>query len=80
MKASEYINYLVNGETYKLAIQDVGDLSVNPSSTPSATQTTNRKKFISYLNLHYYIFLSTILFDKSNNFTLIIFFQQHYLK
>ena len=51
MKASEYINYLVNGETYKLAIQDVGDLSVNPSSTPTATQETNRKKFINYLNL-----------------------------
>ena len=26
MKASDYINYLVNGETYKLAVQDVGDL------------------------------------------------------
>ena len=51
MKASEYINYLVNGEAYKLAVQDVGDLSVNPSSTPTATQETNRKKFINYLNL-----------------------------
>ena len=46
MKASEYINYLVNGETYKLAIQDVGDLSVNPSSSPTTLQETNRKKFI----------------------------------
>ena len=51
MKASEYINYLVNGETYKLAIQDVGDLAVNPSSSPTALQETNRKKFINYLNL-----------------------------
>ena len=51
MKASEYINYLVNGETYKLAIQDVGDLSVNPSQSPTALQETNRKKFINYLNL-----------------------------
>ena len=51
MKASEYINYLVNGETYKLAIQDVGDLSVNPSQSPTALQATNRKKFINYLNL-----------------------------
>ena len=51
MKASEYINYLVNGETYKLAIQDVGDLAVNPSQSPTATQETNRKKFINYLNL-----------------------------
>ena len=51
MKASELINYLVNGEAYKLAVQDVGDLSVNPSSTPTATQETNRKKFINYLNL-----------------------------
>ena len=50
MKASEYINYLVNGETYKLAIQDVGDLAVN-GATPSALQETNRKKFINYLNL-----------------------------
>ena len=51
MKASDYINYLVNGETYKLAIQDVGDLSVNPSQSPTALQETNRKKFINYLNL-----------------------------
>ena len=51
MKASEYINYLVNGETYKLAIQDVGDLSVNPSTTPSDLQNANRQKFINYLNL-----------------------------
>ena len=51
MKASDYINYLVNGETYKLAIQDVGDLAVNPSSSPTALQETNRKKFINYLNL-----------------------------
>ena len=51
MKASEYINYLVNGEAYKLAVQDVGDLAVNPSSTPTAPQETNRKKFINYLNL-----------------------------
>ena len=51
MKASEYINYLVNGETYKLAIQDVGDLSVNPSQSQTALQETNRKKFINYLNL-----------------------------
>ena len=50
MKASEYINYLVNGETYKLDIQDVGDLAVN-GATPSALQETNRKKFINYLNL-----------------------------
>ena len=50
MKASEYINYLVNGETYKLAIQDVGDLAVT-GATPSALQETNRKKFINYLNL-----------------------------
>ena len=51
MKASEYINYLVNGETYKLAIQDVGDLAVNPSVAATALQETNRQKFINYLNL-----------------------------
>ena len=51
MKASEYINYLVNGETYKLAIQDVGDLAVNPATPPSDLQNTNRNKFINYLNL-----------------------------
>jgi len=51
MKASDYINYLVNGETYKLAIQDVGDMAVNPSSTPTALQETNRTKYINYLNL-----------------------------
>ena len=50
MKASDYINYLVNGETYKLAIQDVGDMAVN-GTTPSALQTSNRTKFINYLNL-----------------------------
>ena len=37
MKASEYINYLANGETYKLAIQDVGDLAVNPTVTVTFT-------------------------------------------
>jgi len=50
MKASDYINYLVNGETYKLAIQDVGDMAVN-GATPSTLQTSNRTKFINYLNL-----------------------------
>ena len=29
----------------------MGDLAVNPSSSPSALQETNRKKFINYLNL-----------------------------
>ena len=51
MKASDYINYLVNGETYKLAIQDVGDLAVNPATAATALQETNRTKFINYLNL-----------------------------
>ena len=51
MKASEYINYLVNGETYKLAIQDVGDMAVNPAVTATTLQNTNRQKFINYLNL-----------------------------
>ena len=56
MKASEYINYLVNGETYKLAIQDVGDLAVNPAVAPTTLQETNRTKFINYF--------STKFFDK----------------
>ena len=51
MKASEYINYLVNGETYKLAIQDVGDLAVNPATAATTLQEANRQKFINYLNL-----------------------------
>ena len=51
MKASDYINYLVNGETYKLAVQDVGDLAVNPSSAVTTLQEKNRQKFINYLNL-----------------------------
>ena len=46
MKASEYINYLVNGETYKLAIQDVGDLAVNPATPVTTLQETNRQKCI----------------------------------
>ena len=41
MKASEYINYLVNGETYKLAIQDVGDLAVNPAVTVTFTGSSS---------------------------------------
>jgi hypothetical protein len=52
MKVSEYINYLVTGECSKLAISDVGDMSLNPSgSGPSATQVLNQNKFINYVNL-----------------------------
>jgi len=51
MKASDYIDFLVAGECSKLAIADVGDMTANPSPTPSAVQTVNQNKFISYLNL-----------------------------
>ena len=51
MRDYEYINYLVKGEISKLAISNVGDLSVNPVVPPNDTQKANQKKIISYLNL-----------------------------
>ena len=51
MKVSEYIDYLITGECSKLAIANVGDMSANPSPTPTAVQVTNQNKFINYVNL-----------------------------
>ena len=51
MKVSEYINYLVTGECSKLAIADVGDMSINPDVAPSALQVVNQGKFVNYINL-----------------------------
>ena len=51
MKISEYVDYLTTGECSKLAIASVGDMSANPSPSPSAVQVTNQKKFINYVNL-----------------------------
>ena len=51
MKASEYIDYLAKGECSKLAISDVGDMSLNPSVTPTALQLENQGKFLNYVNL-----------------------------
>ena len=51
MKVSEYIDYLVTGECSKLAIASVGDMSANPSPSPSAVQIVNQNKFINYVNL-----------------------------
>jgi len=51
MKVSEYIDYLTTGECSKLAIASVGDMSANPSPSPSAVQVVNQNKFINYINL-----------------------------
>ena len=51
MKVSEYINYLVNGDASKLAIKDVGDMSLNPTVAPNALQLVNQGKFVNYINL-----------------------------
>jgi hypothetical protein len=51
MKVSEYIDYLATGECSKLAIASVGDMSANPSPSPSAVQVVNQNKFINYVNL-----------------------------
>ena len=51
MKVSEYIDYLVGGEVSKLAISDVGDMSLNPSVAPTAIQLANQAKLINYVNL-----------------------------
>lgn len=50
-KASEYINFLVNGECSKLAISDVGDMALNASPAPNALQLTNQSKFVNFVNL-----------------------------
>ena len=51
MKVSEYIQYLVYGEAFKLAVSSVGDMSLNPGTDPTEVQLVNQKKFISYINL-----------------------------
>jgi hypothetical protein len=51
MKVSEYVDYLTTGECSKLAIASVGDMSANPSPSPSAVQVVNQNKFINYVNL-----------------------------
>jgi hypothetical protein len=51
MKASVYINYLISGEIYKLAIKEVGDMALNSTATVTTLHEENRKKFINYLNL-----------------------------
>ena len=51
MKVSEYINYLVSGDVSKLAVSNIGDMSLNPITPPDAVQLTNQGKFIDYINL-----------------------------
>jgi len=51
MKVSEYIDYLINGDCSKLAIADVGDMTLNPNIQPTARQSINQAKFINYINL-----------------------------
>ena len=50
MRVSEYIEDLITGEVGKLAIADVGDMSLNPVTPPTEIQLANQKKFISYIN------------------------------
>ncbi len=51
MRASVLIDYLATGDCSKLAIADVGDMSINPGTPPSALQLANQAKFINYINL-----------------------------
>jgi hypothetical protein len=51
MKAYEYINFLVNSEAFQLAFKDVGDMSLNPTVTPTDEQVANQARFVSFLNL-----------------------------
>lgn len=51
MKVSEYIDYLISGECSKLAVNDVGDMSLNPTAAPSTAQLANQAKFVNYINL-----------------------------
>ena len=51
MKVSEYITYLITGDCSKLAISDVGDMSLNPGVPPTVVQLVNQNKFINYINL-----------------------------
>lgn len=50
MRVSEYITDLVTGEVGKLAIADVGDMSLNPETEPTSLQLKNQAKFLSYIN------------------------------
>ena len=50
VKVYEYIEFLVNGELSQLSVADVGDVSPGGAS-PTSTQTTNRDKLRSYINL-----------------------------
>lgn len=51
MRVSEYIEQLISGEVSKLAISDVGDMSLNPTVAPTTIQLANQAKFINYINL-----------------------------
>lgn len=51
MRVSEYIDYLATGECSKLAISDVGDMSLNPAAAPNTVQLANQAKFVNYVNL-----------------------------
>lgn len=51
MKVSEYIEFLITGDCSKLAIANVGDMALNPTTAPNAIQLINQNKFINYINL-----------------------------
>jgi len=51
MKVSDYVDYLITGETSKLAIANVGDMTSSPAVAPTAVQVVNQNKFIKYINL-----------------------------
>lgn len=51
MKVSKYIEYLSTGDVSKLAISDVGDMSINPVSAPTSIQLTNQARLVNYINL-----------------------------
>jgi hypothetical protein len=71
MKVLEYIDYLTTGDCAKLAISNVGDLSLNPVIAPTVVQVANQAKFINYINLanlalhkRYHLLKKTIELDR----------------
>jgi hypothetical protein len=51
MKVSGYIDFLVSTSCSKLAVSNVGDMSLNPDVAPSTVQLANQDKFVDYVNL-----------------------------
>jgi hypothetical protein len=74
MKVSEYVDYVINGDCAKLSISDVGDMSLNPTVSPTLAQAANQLKFINFVNLanlalhkKFHLLKKTIEFDSPSD-------------